>query len=126
MLTIALAARAGRWSPLRPVRAFVATWRERRAEMRRCAVLAAAYRQSAPVELRPRGVYPSHRAVRPVRVRRQATPRAPREARHTPAALGAAARWVTVPPDWYRRGHSWRGRETLFVLTGGRAGACPA
>lgn len=122
MTTIALAVRAGYWRrPLALIRKVLAVVRERRAEFARCATLAAAYRALPAVERPVRSVHTSHRAPK---VRRQRTARAPRGPRHTvrPGGLRPAAPVAGA----YRRGHSWRGRETLFTLTGGRAGTCPA
>jgi len=105
MTTIALAVRAGYWRrPLALLRKAMAAVRERFAEGRRCAVLAAAYRERPTLE-RVRGVhYSSHRAPR---VRRQRTARAPKGARHTPAP----GRWrVELPADWRTRfesSHRW-------------------
>jgi hypothetical protein len=125
MSTIMLAVRAGYWHrPLALVRKALSVLRERFAEGRRCAALAAAYRALPAAERCVRGVHTSHRAARAPRVRRQATARAPRGPRHTvrPGGLRPAAPVAGA----YRRGHSWRGRETLFTLTHGRAGSCPA
>jgi hypothetical protein len=126
MTTIAWAVRAAtRRSPWALVRHVVAALRERRAEFARCALLAEMYRARPAVERHVHHVHTSHRAVRVARVRRQRAARAPRGPRHTPGP----GRWRM--PAWslyaaYHRGHSWRGRETLFALTHGRAGVCPA
>jgi len=123
MSTIAWAARAAtRRTPWALARHVVAVLRERFAEGRRLAVLAEAYR-ALPAEhrVRVRGVHSSHRAPK---VRRQRTARAPRGPRHT--VRPGCVRPVGPVHGAYRRGHSWRGRETLFTLTHGRVGACPA
>jgi len=122
MTTIALVIRTGYWRrPLALLRKVLSTVRERFAEGRRLTALAVEYRERPTLE-RARGVhYSSHRAPR---VRRQRTARAPKGPRHT--VRPGCVRPVGPVAGAYRRGHSWRGRETLFTLTHGRAGSCPA
>jgi len=125
MTTIALAARAAFWRrPLALVRKAVAALRARRAAVRERESASRMHVERAVAHRAACGVSYVRGAHRAPKVRRQAAARAPRGPRHT--VRPGCVRPAGPVTGAYRRGHSWRGRETLFTLTQGRVGMCPA